>query len=98
MVARAVLLQMFQSGNRLLDTRPMARGHPPHHEIWSLEVLEPLGAAAIEALVNCLIDEALKRLDILPDGQIDGDARVGVRSRAGGVAAVVDIAPDEARR
>src|SRR5262249_1873887 len=55
-------------------------------------------AATIEALVNCLIHEAFKRLDIFPDGQIDGDPRIDIRPGAGGIAALVNIAPPKTWR
>src|SRR5262249_40779859 len=62
---------------------------------WPLEMLKPIGAAAIEALMDCLPDKALKCLDALPNREIDDDARVGIRPRVRGVAALVYIAPDE---
>ncbi len=43
-----------------------------------------------------LPDEMLQRGDVLPDGEIDDDERVGKRPRVAGIAAVVDIAPHEA--
>src|SRR6516164_2995535 len=58
-------------------------------------MIEPIGAAAIEALVDGLPDKALERLDALPDREIDDDTRVRIGSCIGGVAAVVDVAPDE---
>ena len=64
----------------------------------SFEMLEPFRAAAVKLLVNGLVDKALERLDVLPDGQVDGDLWIGIGPRAGGVAALVDIAPDETRR
>src|SRR5262249_35585699 len=62
--------------DRLLDGRPMAGRNPPHHEIRTLQVLEPFGAAPIEALVEGLPDEAFQRLHALPDRQVDRHARV----------------------
>src|SRR5262245_19720604 len=41
-VARAVLFEVIEPGNRLLDARQVAGRHPPHHEIRPIEVLEPL--------------------------------------------------------
>src|SRR6185312_4367613 len=96
--ARPVLLQMVQPRNRLLYAGTVSGAHPPHHKIWSVEMLEPLGAAAIEAPVDRLIDEALEGLDVFPDRQIDSDAFIGIRPRARRVAGLVDIAPDEAWR
>src|SRR5690348_2314155 len=90
--------EMIEPRNRLFDARPMTDGHPPHREIRPVEMLEPFGAAAVEALVNGLIDKTLQRLDALPDRQINGDARIGIRPRAGRVAAVVDATPDKAGR
>ena len=40
-------------------------------------------------------DKVLERIDALPHRNIDDDARVGIRPRVGGAAALVDIAPDE---
>ena len=40
-VARAVLFQVIESRDRLLDARPVAGRHPPHHEITPIEMLEP---------------------------------------------------------
>jgi hypothetical protein len=48
--------------------------------------------------VNGLVDKALERRDALPDGQVDGDLWIGIGPRAGGVAALVDVTPNEARR
>src|SRR5262245_39629838 len=89
---------MIEARNGLLDTRPMARGNPPHYKIGTLEVLEPFGATAIESLVQRLIYKTLKGFDAPPDRQIDGDARICVRPRAGRIAALVDVAPNEPRR
>ena len=61
-------------------------------------MLEPFRAAAVKLLVNGLVDKALERLDVLPDRQVDGDLWIGIGPRAGGVAALVDITPDETRR
>src|SRR5580692_4722504 len=94
-IAWAVLLELLDPGPRLLDARAMAGRHPPQHVRRPIKMLEPFGAAAIEALVNCLPDKALKRLDTLPHRKIDDDPRVAIRPRVGGVAAFVDIAPDE---
>ena len=61
-------------------------------------MLEPFRAAAVKLLVNGLVDKALERLDVLPDRQVDGDLWIGIGPRAGGVAALVDITPDETWR
>src|SRR5262249_4358635 len=50
-----------------------------------------------EPLVNGLIDETLKRLDALPDRQVDRNARIGIGPRACRVAALVDVAPHKPR-
>src|SRR5580693_6999130 len=73
----------------------MAGRHPPQHVRRPFKMLEPFGAPAIETLVNCLPDKALKRLDALPHRKIDDDTRVGIRPRVGGATARVGIAPDE---
>ena len=96
-VAWTVLLKVLNPRDRLLDARPMAGWHPPHHQIPVLEVLKPFRAAAVKLLVNGLVDKALERFDVLPDGQVDGDLWIGIGPRAGGVAALVYIAPDETR-
>src|SRR5690242_4690292 len=96
-IARTVLLQMRQPRDGLFHAWPMAGRHPPQRDGRSLKMLEPVGATAVEALVYGLPDEVLQRGDVFPDRQIDDDERVSKRPRVGGVAAVVDIAPDEAR-
>ena len=60
-------------------------------------MLKPFRAAAVKLLVNGLVDKALERFDVLPDGQVDGDLWIAIGPRAGGVAALVYIAPDETR-
>src|SRR6476646_7477145 len=50
---------------------------------------------AIEALMDCPPDKALKCIDAFPHRKIDYYTRVGIRPRVSGVAALVDIAPDE---
>ncbi len=66
-VARPVTLEMLKTLHRFLDARSMSRGHPPHHEIRTLEVLEPFRSATIETFVNGLINETLQGLDAVPD-------------------------------
>src|SRR5579872_5234215 len=94
-MVRAMLLEMRQPRDGLLDARPMANGHPPQHDGRPLKMLEPVGTAAIEALVDGLPDKALERVNALPDRKIDDDPRVGIRTGVGRIAALVDIAPDE---
>src|SRR5262249_14889967 len=97
-IARPVLFVVLKAFDRLFHARPMPGWHPPHHEIRALEMLKPFGAAPIETLMDRLIDEMLQRLDILPHRQIDSDAWIGVGPRAGGIATIVDEAPNESRR
>src|SRR5215472_7523836 len=59
-------------------------------------MLEPVGAAAIEALVHGLKDKVLECAHALPHRHVDDDAWIGIGPRVGGITAVVDIAPDEA--
>ncbi len=94
-IAWAMVLQMLDSRDRLLDARPMADRHPPHHDRRPFKRLKPIGAAAIEAPMYCLPDKALKCIDALPHRKIDDDTQVGIRPRVSGVTALVDIAPDE---
>jgi len=58
-------------------------------------MLKPIGAAAIELLMDRSPHKPLKRLDAFPNGKIDDDKRVAIRPRAGGVTALVDVTPDE---
>lgn len=58
-------------------------------------MLEPIGAATIEALMNRLPNEALEGSDALPNRKVDDDAGVGIGPSLGGVAALVDLPPDE---
>src|SRR5579864_4392116 len=95
MIVRTMLLEMRQPRDGLLDARPMANGHPPQHDGRPLKMLEPLGTAAVETLVDGLPDKALERVDALPDRKIDDDPRVRIRARIGRIAALVDVAPDE---
>jgi hypothetical protein len=90
-----VLLQVFHSTDGLFDARSMACWHPPQHDGRPFKMLDPIGAAAIEMLVNRLEDKALKCIDVLPNRKIDDDPRIGIRPRIGGAAALVDIAPYE---
>ena len=66
-VARSVLFQVIEPRHRLLDARPVANRHPPHHEIRTLEMLEPFRASPIEALVQGQINEAFERFHVLPN-------------------------------
>src|SRR5690348_10178044 len=95
MITWTMLLQMLHARDSLLDARPMPHRHPPPHDRWPFKRLKPIAAAAIEALMDCLPDEALKCMDALPNRKIDDDTPVGIRPRVGGVAALVNIAPDE---
>jgi hypothetical protein len=90
-----MLFQMLQARDSLLDARPMAGRHPPQHDRWPVKMLEPIGAAAIEALMDCLPDKALERIDALPNREINDDTRVNVGPRVRGVAALIGIAPNE---
>jgi hypothetical protein len=94
-IAWTMLLQMLDARDGLLDVRSMADWHPPQHDRWPFKMLKPIGAAPIEALMDCLPDKALKCIDALPNREIDDNTRVGVRPRVSGVAALIDIAPDE---
>jgi hypothetical protein len=94
-IAWTILLQMLDAPDSLLDARAMADRHPPQHDRWPFKMLKPIGAAAIEAPMDRLPDKALKYIDALPNRKIDDDPRVGIRPRVSGVAALVDIAPDE---
>lgn len=58
-------------------------------------MLEPIGAATIEALMNRLPNEALEVSDAPPNRKIDDNTGVGIRPSLGGVATLVDIPPDE---
>src|ERR1700724_2069053 len=89
-----MLLQMLDARDSLLDARPMADRHPPQHDRWPFKMLKPIGAATIEAPMDCLPDKALKCGDALPNRKIDDDARVGIRPRVRAVAALGGRAPD----
>ena len=97
-VAWTLLLQVLKPRDRVLDARAMAGWYPPHDEIMVFKMLEPFGTAVVILLVNGLVDKALERRDVLPDGQVDSDPWIGIGPRAGGVAALVDITPDETWR
>src|SRR5690348_16811222 len=90
-----MLLQVLHARDSFLDARPMADRNPPQHDGRPFKMLKPLGAVAIEPLVDRLPDKTLKSVEAFPNGKIDDDTRVGIRPRVGGVAALVDIAPDE---
>src|SRR6478672_6443461 len=62
------------------------------------KMLKPFGTTIVKLLVNGLVDKALERRNIFPDRQVDSDPWIGIGPRAGGVAALVDITPDETRR
>ena len=94
-LAWTVLFQMREARDSLLDARPMPGRYPPQHHGWTFKMLEPIDTAAVKALVNRLPDKLLQCVDVLPNRKIDDDARVGVRPRVGGAAAVVDKAPDK---
>src|SRR5690348_107230 len=90
-----MLLQVLHARDSFLDARPMADRNPPQHDGRPFKMLKPLGAVAIEPLVDRLPDKTLKSVEAFPNGKIDDDPRVGIRPRVRGVAALVDIAPDE---
>src|ERR1700730_11818042 len=94
-VAWTVLLQVLNPRDRLLDARAMAGRHPPQHDRRPFKMFKPIGAAAIEARVYCLPDQALPCTDAFPHRKIDDDTRVGIRPRVSGVTALVNIAPDK---
>src|SRR5215813_11256600 len=66
-VARAVLFQVIEPRDRLLDAGPVAGRHPPHHEIRPIEMLEPFWASLIETLVQGQINEAFEGFHTLPN-------------------------------
>ena len=72
-----MLLQVLNARDSLLDARPMSDRHPPQHDGRSFKTLKPIGAAAIEALVDRLPHETFERLDALPDRHVDQHVRVG---------------------
>src|SRR4029450_7807426 len=76
----------------------MSGRHPPHDEIAFIHPLEPLVAAAIEALVHGLPHEALKRFGAVPYRNVARHARVaGERAGLDSASAVVLITPHESR-
>ena len=86
---------MCKPRDSFLDARAVAGRHPPQRDSRPFKMLEPVGAAAIEALVHGLPDEALQRVDALPHRNIDDDLGVGIGPSVSGVAALVELAPDE---
>ena len=80
-----MLLEMLDARDRHLDARPMAGRHPPQHDGRPVKMLEPIGAAAIEALMNGLPDKALECIDGFPNRKIDDDARLIKRPGVGGM-------------
>src|SRR5262245_34907156 len=89
---------MLEARDGFLNTRPGPGRYPPHHKIRAIEVFEPFRTTAVEPFVDRLIDEALERLDIFPNRQVDRDAGIGIWPRARGVPAFVSVTPDETRR
>ena len=84
----------------LVERRPVARRHPPHHEVHLAQDLEPLAPALIEADVQGVPDEPLQRADVLPDGQVRDEPRVALELGLGVAGARLARAlhdPDEAR-
>jgi len=94
-IAWTMLLQMLDARESLFNARSMSDRHPPQCDRWSFEMLKPIGAAAIEAPMDCPPDKALECIAALPNRKIDYDTPVGIGPRVSGVAALVDIAPDE---
>src|SRR5262245_18130253 len=90
-----MLFKMFEPRDCFLNTRSVPGSYPPHHEIWAIEVFKPFRTAAVESLVDCLIDESLERLNAFPNRQVDRDAGVGIWPRARSVAAFINVTPDE---
>src|SRR6478609_11613786 len=93
-----MLLEMFEARDCFLDARSVPGRYPPHHKIWAIEVFEPFRTTSVEPFVDRLIDEALERLDVFPNRQVDRDAGIGIWPRARRISAFVNVTPDEARR
>src|SRR5580698_8325619 len=89
LVARPVRRKMFEALFRFVQVRLMPGRDPPHDEMRSFHLIEPIRTPSVEALVNGLPDETLKGLDAFPHRQIDRHLRIGERPEIGGVAAVV---------
>ena len=51
-IAWTMLLQMLDARHRLLHARPTAGRHPPQHDGRPFKMLEPVAAAAVEALAE----------------------------------------------
>src|SRR5262249_11622329 len=95
-VARAVAPQVLEPLDRFPHRWCVPNRHPPHHEVGAVELLEPLVATAVEALVYRLPDVSLERLDGRPDRHVDRHPRiVRIGPIVGGVAARILQPPDE---
>src|SRR5262249_5619953 len=75
-IPRSVAAQVLEPFDRLLHRWRVAYRHPPHHGIGAIELLEPLAAPAVEALVYRLPDVGLERLDIRPHRHVDRHPRL----------------------
>src|SRR5262245_55618442 len=76
----------------------MSRRYPPHDEIAFIHPLAPLVDAAIEALVQGLPHEGVKRCGAFPYRKVDRDARVaGERAGLDSASAVVLVTPHKSR-
>jgi hypothetical protein len=69
-------LAMLKTRDGFLNTRPIPDRYPPHHKIWAIEVFEPFRTTAVKPFVDRLIDEALERLDVFPNRQVDRDTGI----------------------
>src|SRR5690349_3474757 len=76
----AVRFEMIQPRLGLGQGRDVSGFDEPHHEMMGLQLLEPLGFAVVEALVERLPDESLEIGDRLPHAHVHRHRRIGKRT------------------
>ena len=88
---------MFESLLGFIDRWNMARTDPPEREKILLHLLEPIATLPQQFPMRALIDVIFERFDRFPDGEIEEDAIVVLRTQIGRVALLSLQPPDESR-
>src|SRR4029077_6946022 len=93
-VAWATRFKLIEPRYGFRQIGPMPGRNPPQHQ-RGFDRLKPFAAAATKTPMQRLPDEALKRLDVFPNGKVRQNARVVIDRHVHGMTTGVLQTPDE---
>jgi len=82
LLASVISLQMLDASHAFVDRRTMARRYPPERDVRIRQPFEPFPATSHHLRMRASIHELAKRVQVLPDRQVDDDAIVVEGRRA----------------